>query len=255
MHENLGPFEFDFDLVASPNTSLPNKPADKSDLVDKRYTLQTKDDQAIPSQTFSDTKVRKSKTKDKEARDEFYTTQIEYVEEEVVDDEFFLQTTLRKNTSKLSMGRRFSSHSFDEIDLSEKNNVEKVMSKSNKEDNTPLLIVTKSTDDKLVMPLKRENIREKLMPNNENLHDFVELKAENRSRLLNNELKRNPSSTKNLLSKSFHFQPPPEETEKDIKIMNLEIHNTALKKENMDLRVQLNYFMQLALRYEQNGEF
>ena len=57
-----------------------------------------------------------------------------------------------------------------------------------------------------------------------------------------------PQTVKNKVDIFAELSKIKEESEKDHKIMELQMLVNSLKKENMDLRVVLNYFMQLNLK-------
>lgn len=81
----------------------------------------------------------------------------------------------------------------------------------------------------LIMPLKREKYRNQIMPSKISA-DYV-----------------TPHKCVSASGKKqvFDLETHKEESQKDNKIMNLELKVSDLQKENMDLRVKLNYFMQL----------
>ena len=141
--------------------------------------------------------------------------------------------------------RRFSSHSIDENDLRERNVEEiAILDQVLLGPNSPNDVHAKSKDDdSLVKPLRKEKLREKLMPNIAPVVNVNTLKSDFELEVPH-ELMKKPESTKNVSTKKFNFEFNKQESLKDKKILELQLLVNSLKKENMDLRLYLNYFMQ-----------
>lgn len=117
--------------------------------------------------------------------------------------------------------------------------------------NTPILSFSYNLDDEaLIRPLKREKLRDRLMPATLNLNKQTSKSGD----LLAPTRKASNTDNKRATS-ALAMQVAPidvisrkEESKKDEKIMDLQMQVNSLKKENMDLRLMLNYFMQLSFK-------
>lgn len=117
---------------------------------------------------------------------------------------------------------------------------------------TPMMSYSNNLEDEaLIRPLRMEKVRDRLMPPSLHLNKQTsksgDLLAPTR-KASNTDNKRATSALAKQVT-PIDVSSRKEDNKKDEKIMELQMHVNSLKKENMDLRLMLNYFMQLSLKH------
>jgi hypothetical protein len=117
--------------------------------------------------------------------------------------------------------------------------------------NTPHMSLNKNFEDEaMVGPLRHEKVRDKIMPSPLLMNKEISKSREFLSPQLNGggmfQIRR-PSSAAIKTKKETVIERQREENKKDNKIMDLQMQVGTLRKENMELRLMMNYFMQLNL--------
>lgn len=244
--------QFDLDPEIIPYSHLKVEYTfDSHNTVDDKYGMRE-----IKHKNFNEKKGRLSKTTTLDFRSTKLCSSIidkSPKAEDLTDSGYFLEPTmfLKKKSSIRRKGtRRFSSHSIDEKDLKSMDIDEIVIEEVDQEPATPNLTKSLYFDDEIsVRPLYKEKLRDKLMPNEIKINHFDDSKTEYKGgSTFGIDLGVKPQSTTNKTSHKFEFDRDTKvESTKDKRIMQLEMMVSALKKENMDLRLSMNYFMQLGV--------